>query len=119
MDPDKQEALAYIESEMVDKHNIEGVRPMFEFSFEDKDSLDYQQGLKQAQEDENHEHIENEHHEHDHHEHMEHENDEHNEHMEHEHGEHHEHDELDHRHGSGHHHPEGKVQKVLCYEFYY
>ena len=121
MDPDRKEQLAFIESEMVDKHNIEGVRPMFVLSFDDYDESsnggnnEYFEEIDvgaennfNGQSSEDHEHMEhhgheehNEHGEHHDHEHMEtHEHDEHNEH-----GDHHEYDEHDHH---GHHHMEGR-----------
>ena len=124
MDPDRKEQLAFIESEMVDKHNIEGVRPMFVLSFDDNDETSNGENIEyfeeidagvennfNGQSSEDHEHMEHhEHGEHHDHEHMEnHEHGEHNEHNEHgdhhEHGEHHEHDEHGHH---GHHHMEGR-----------
>ena len=126
MDPDRKEQLAFIESEMVDKHNIAGVRPMFEFSFDDNDESsngennEYFEEIDVGVENhingqsvEGHEHMEHhedgEHNEHgEHHEHMENHEHEQHEHGEHpEHGEHHEHGEhVDDHHG--HHHMEGR-----------
>ena len=106
MDPDKQEALAYIESEMADKHNIDGVRPMFEFSFDDEAEDDTEEehlehlehDQKNNQVDHRHDnphhgqdHMESEHGihqmEHHHDNHSEHHDEHHHPH----HGEHHEH----------------------------
>ena len=80
MDPERQDALASIETEMIDKHTIEGVRPMFEFTFDD--DVDQPVGILQ----------EVQHEEHDHHEHD----------GDHDHGHHGEH------HGHGEHHMEGE-----------
>ena len=131
MDPDRKEQLAFIESEMVDKHNIEGVRPMFQFSFDDNDESsnggnnenfeEIDVGVENhfnGQSSEDHEHMEHhEHGEHHDHEHMEnHEHGEHNEHGDHhEHGEHHEHDEHGHH---GHHHMEGRNYYQASYISY-
>ena len=132
MDPDRKEQLAFIESEMVDKHNIEGVRPMFQFSFDDNDESsnggtnEYVEEIDVGVEnhfngqssEEDHEHMEHhEHGEHHDHEHMEnHEHGEHNEHGDHhEHGEHHEHDEHGHH---GHHHMEGRNYYQASYISY-
>ena len=89
MDPDKQDALASIETEMIDKHTIEGVRPMFEFTFDD-DVAEPSEILQDVHEEHDHHHEHGDHHDHgEHHGHGEH-------HMEGEHGihemHHHEHD---------------------------
>ena len=73
---------ASIETEMIDKHTIDGVRPMFEFSF-DEDSTD---GNKLVLN--HHEHDDDEHHGEHHGDHDEHHGEHHGDHDEH-HGEHH------------------------------
>ena len=112
MDPEKQEALALIESDMVDQHNIDGVRPMFEFTFEDDATEVLGQDHDHHPEDqEGHDHSHEHSDDHDHHDHQEDHGEHHGDHShEHDHEEHHgdhEHDHGDHHHGHGDHHMEG------------
>ena len=138
MDPDKKEQLAYIESEMVDKHNIDGVRPMFEFNFDNDEpsSGENKPNLEPNQEEGNHEsgvHLDPMEHQgtgEDHHEQMEHEHGDHDDHGDHhdnhgdhhehgnhdDHGDHHNHDghhEHDEHHVHGNHHLEGKQHPLF------
>ena len=101
MDPEKQEALALIESDMVDQHNIDGVRPMFEFTFEDDatEVLDHDHHPDEEQEGHDHSHGHSEGQD-DHHDQEDHSHDQ---------GEHHSDHSHEHDHGDHHgdHHMEG------------
>ena len=130
MDSDKKEALALIESDMVEQHNIDGVRPMFEFTFEDdatvhqhdhdhEDHDHHEEGQDAHHDHENHAHDHHGQEDHDHHDHgehhmegdheiheMHHDHHEHHDHMDHDDHHHDHHGDQNHEHEHGHEHHE-------------